>query len=223
MTGRIVPALRGAAVLALLAAWAVLAHLGSAGEGDANLGAALGVAPLIAVVALLLWQVRHPGWLVAGGLTMLAALAAAWPLLRQNVALLYLVQHVGTNLALALLFGRTLLGGGDALVTQFARAVHGEISRRKIRYTRAVTVAWTIFFVAVALTSVLLFAFAPASVWSVFANLLTAPMLGLMFAGELLCRHAMLPPEERTSIADTIRAYRMTMRQRQNPSLADPS
>ena len=147
MTRRIAPVLRGAAVFALLVAWAVLAHLGSAGESDADLGAALGVAPLIVIVALLLWRVRNPLWLLAGGLSMLAALVAAWLTLRANVPLLYLVQHVGTNLALATLFGRTLFGGGDALVTQFARAVHGEITERKIRYTRGVTVAWTAFFI----------------------------------------------------------------------------
>ena len=223
MTGRIAPVLRGAAVFALLVAWAVLAHLGSAGESDANLGAALGVAPLIVIVALLLWRVRNPLWLLAGGLSMLAALVAAWPTLRANVPLLYLVQHVGTNLALATLFGRTLFGGGDALVTQFARAVHGEISERKIRYTRGVTVAWTAFFIGISLTSVLLFNLASAHVWSVFANLLSTPLLAVMFTGELLCRYTLLPPEERTGVVDSIRAYRLNMRRQQTTTLADPS
>ena len=223
MTGRIAPVLRGAAVFALLAAWAVLAHLGSAGESDANLGAALGVTPLIVIVALLLWRVRNPLWLVAGSLTLLAALAAAWPTLRENVPLLYLVQHIGTNLALATLFGRTLFGGGDALVTQLARVVHGEISERKIRYTRRVTIAWTAFFIGISLTSLLLFNFAPAHVWSVFANLLSTPLLAVMFTGELLCRYTLLPPEERTGVVDSIRAYRLNIRRQQNTTLADPS
>lgn len=223
MTLQLAPVLRSAAVVALLAAWAVLAHRGSAGEGDADLGAALGIAPLIVIVALLLWRVRNPLWLIGGGLATLAALVAAWPTLRENVPLLYLVQHIATNLALATLFGRTLFGGGDALVTQLARAVHGKISERKVRYTRAVTVAWTAFFIGISLTSLLLFSFAPAHVWSVFANLLSTPLLALMFAGELVCRYTLLPPEERTGIVDSIRAYRLNMRQRQSTTLADPS
>ena len=223
MTGRIALVLRGAAVVALLVAWAVLAHLGSAGESNSNLSAALGVAALIVIVVLLLWQVRNPVWMFAGGLTVMAGLAFAWPVLRHNIALLYLIQHVGTNLALATLFGRTLFGSGEALVTQFARAVHGELSARKIRYTRGVTIAWTAFFVSVSLVSLTLFVFASAHAWSVFANLLSTPMLAAMFIGEYICRQLMLPPEERTSIADTIRAYQLTMRQRQENTLADPS
>jgi uncharacterized membrane protein len=101
--------------------------------------------------------------------------------------------------------------------------VHGELSDRKIRYTRGVTIAWTAFFVGVSLVSLTLFIFASAHVWSVFANLLSTPMLAAMFIGEYICRQLMLPPEERTSIADTIRAYQLTMRQRQENTLADPS
>lgn len=219
--------LRGVALVALLAAWAILAHHGSAGGGDDNLSTALGVTPLVVIVILLLWRVRNPLWLTMGGLSLMAVLAAAWTGLRENIALLYLVQHVGTNLALAALFGRTLFGEGEALVTQFARAVHGELSARKIRYTRGVTIAWTAFFIGISLVSLALYAFATAHAWSTFANLLSSPMLATMFVGEYICRQIMLPPEERTSIADTIRAYRLTMDRRQQPgqgsSLADPS
>ena len=44
-----------------------------------------------------------------------------WPQLRQNVPLLYYLQHVGSQLALAVFFGRTLLGPGEALITRIAR------------------------------------------------------------------------------------------------------
>lgn len=208
--------LRSAALLAVIVGWALLAHQGSAGDAHPDLAAALATAPLLAVAVMLLWRAGHPLWIVGGGSAVFLLLAASWPLLRQNVALLYYVQHLGTNLALATLFGRSLFAGHEALVSQFARFAHGgTISPLKARYTRQVTVAWTAFFLATALVSTLLFWLAPAAAWSVFANLLTMPLLLLMFAGEHLARQHLLPPDERSSIADTIRGYRSAMQARQ--------
>jgi uncharacterized membrane protein len=207
--------LRGLAVLACLVAWAVLAHLGSAGEGHADLATALGVAPLIAVAVMLLWQTVDRRLMLAGVALSIGAIAWLWPSLRQNVALLYYVQHIGTNLALAVFFGRTLFGGQISLVTRFARMAHnGVISPAMERYTRQVTMAWTLFFLGISSVSTLLFWLAPAAAWSVFANLLSTPLIGLMFVGEHICRHLVLAPEDRSSIADTIRGYRNTMQQR---------
>ena len=210
--------LRGLAVVVVIVGWAALAHLSSAGDAPSDLGTALGVAPIAAALALLLWRVRQPLLVAAGGLGLLAGLAALWPTLRQNVALLYFVQHLGTNLALAALFGRTLFGPGEALVTQLARAVFPTgISERKRRYTRQVTIAWTVFFLSNALLSAGLFLLAPATVWSTFANLLSLPLIGAMFIGEHLCRRRVLPPQERPTFAQAIRAYRLHNRPPANP------
>ncbi len=202
--------LRGLAVVVFLVGWALLAHFGSAGEGSADLSVLLGVSPIIAAVGLLLWRTRHPVLAGGGNLLLLGGLIWLWPTLRQNVPLVFFIQHLGTNLALAMLFGRSLLGGGEALITQLARAVyHGEISERKRRYTRQATLAWTLFFLCNALVSALLWFFAPAYMWSVFANLLSMPLLAAMFVAEHIWRSFALPPEERPSIAQVARAYRM--------------
>ena len=206
--------LRGLAVALLLGAWAIAAHYGSSGAGSADFNAALGALPIVAVIALLLWRVRNPLLIAAGGLGTLALLAWLWPQLRDNVALLYYLQHLGSHLALAALFGRTLFGPGEALITRIARSVFGDISERKQRYTRQVTIAWTLFFLANALLSTVLFLFAPAAIWSIHANLLTAPLIGLMFLGEHLVRLRKLPPEERPSFITAIRAYRNGTQQR---------
>jgi uncharacterized membrane protein len=215
--------LRALALLAIIVGWAVLAHQGSAGDAHPDFSAALATAPIIAIAVMLLWRAGHPLWIVGGGCAVFLLLAWAWPTLRQNVALLYYVQHVGTNLALATFFGRTLFGGHEALVSQFARFAHGGvISPLKARYTRQVTVAWTSFFLATATLSTLLFWLAPAAAWSVFANLLTVPLLVLMFAAEHLARQRLLPPEERSSIADTIRGYRTAMQARNQAAPRNP-
>lgn len=207
--------LRGLAIGVLIVAWAALAHYGSAGDGSSNFAAALAVAPLVAIVILLLWRVANPLWMVLGGLSVLALLAYLWPTLRQNVALLYFIQHLGTNLALGILFGRTLLAGRQPLVTHFALLAHdGKISPAKARYTRQVTIAWTIFFLGMASVSAFLFFFASAAAWSAFANLLSLLLIALMFAGEHFVRLRVLAPEDQSSVADTIRGYRLSTRRR---------
>lgn len=207
--------LRGLAVGVLVVAWAGLAHYGSAGDGTSNFSAALAVAPLVSIVVIVLWRNTNPLWMVLGGLGVIGLLAAIWPALRQNVALLYFIQHVGTNLALGILFGRTLLGGRQPLVTHFALLAHdGQISPTKERYTRGVTIAWTTFFLGMATVSVLLFFFASAAAWSAFANLLSLALIALMFIVEHLVRMRALPPEDQSSIADTIRGYRLSTRRR---------
>lgn len=208
--------LRGLAVVVFLVLWAVLAHFGTAGESSPDLSVLLAVSPIMAAVGLLLWRTRHPLLAGAGNLGMLALLAWQWSTLRQNVPLLFFIQNIGTNLALATLFGRSLLGGGEALITQLARAIHhGTISERKRQYTRQATIAWTLFFLCNALISVILWLFAPQSAWSVFANLLSMPLLIAMFVAEHFWRVHALPPEERPSIAQVARAYRM--HGKQNP------
>ena len=212
-----IPLLRGLGVGGLLIAWAWLAHEASAGEGGSDLAVVLASSPLLAIVVILLWRVGKPRWLIAGGLVALAGLAWHWQMLRQNVALLYYLQQVGANLVFGLLFGRSLFGGGEALVTRFARlAHHGVLSPAQCRYTRQVTIAWTVFFALTAALSTALFLFASPRAWSVFANLLALPLLCLMFVAEYLVRHRVLPPADRTGIADSIRAYREAGRQRRS-------
>lgn len=204
--------LRGLALAGLLIAWAWLAHYTSAGEGDPDLAVALASAPILAVVLLLLGRSGRRWWMLVGTLASLGGLIWYWPELRRNVALLYFLQHLGTNLALAVLFGRSLFGPGEALVTQFARLAHqGVLSTAQARYTRQVTRAWTLFFVLMALVSTGLFLLAPPILWSVFANLLTMPLLCLMFLGEWLVRNLVLPPADRTGITDSLRAYRASL------------
>ena len=209
MTPSPTPVLRSLALVAFMAAWAIAAYFGSTGQGSPDFNAAVGATPFVVILATLLWRVRHPLGVAAGGLLAAATLVWLWPSLRQNAALLYFIEHLGINLALAALFGRTLVGPGEPLITRFARIVnHGGLSERQHRYTRQATLAWTLFFLSNAALSSLLYALAPHAVWSVYASLLTAPLIGLMFVAEHLWRMRALPPEERPSIADVVRVWR---------------
>lgn len=209
MTMSATQVLRSLALVALMATWAIAAFFGSTGQGRPDFNTAVGAAPFVAVLAMLLWRVRHPLGMAAGSVLVVAALAWLWPSLRQNVGLLYFIEHLGTNLAFAALFGKTLFGPGEPLITHFARVVNnGVLSGRQLRYTRRATLAWTLFFLANATLSALLYALAPPAVWSFYASLLTAPLIGLMFAAEHLWRMRALPPEERPSLAQVAHAWR---------------
>ncbi len=198
---------RTAAIAAVVVAWAAAAHYTSALVESSDWGALLGLSPLVAIAAAFAW--RSPQRLAMLALLALAVtgLAAVWSELARNVGWLYFVQHLGTNALLGVAFGRTLAHGRRPMCTELAALVHRELSPRLARYTRQVTVAWTLFFAVVSTTSVLLFALAPIAVWSAFANLLTLPLVALMFAAEYLVRLRVLPPEDRSGVLDAVRAY----------------
>jgi uncharacterized membrane protein len=142
---RVSPAavMRGAGLAFVMIAWAVLAHINSAGSAVSDVGLVLALAPLLAAAMILLWRVGDTVRTVLGGFVAIGLLAWLWASLRQNVALVYFIQHLGTNLALGALFGRSLRSGGTPLVTHFALFAHNGVIPPSIeRYTRQVTIAF---------------------------------------------------------------------------------
>jgi uncharacterized membrane protein len=121
---------------------------------------------------------------------------------------LYLAQHAGVHLALAAWFGSTLRPGAEPLVSAIARRVERTFTPALAQYTRQVTLAWTLYFLAMAAASVALFAAGDFAHWSLLANLLTPVFTVAMFAGEYLLRYRLHPEFERVSLRQTIQAYR---------------
>lgn len=117
-------------------------------------------------------------------------------------------QHVGFNGLMAVVFGRTLLPGREPLVTSLARLIHEYMTPALQRYTRQVTVAWTLFFFGTAILSMLLFVLGPIEVWSAFANILMLPLVVLMFVAENEIRKRVLPPEDQVGILAAVDAFR---------------
>lgn len=205
--------LAGLLSAAVVAVYAVIAHYSSANDGQVGSWAAVvALAPVVLAAAgfarrntygILIWLAAA----VAAGL-----LAWAWPWLQRHVAWLYFLQHIGANGALCLLFGVTLIAPRQPLCTVIAGIVHPRMTPLVARYTRQVTVAWTVFFAAMVAVSVILFAFAPVEVWSVFANLLTFPLVGLMFVVENEVRKRLIPPEDRVGLVEAATAFRTNLR-----------
>jgi uncharacterized membrane protein len=121
---------------------------------------------------------------------------------------LYLAQHAGVHLALAAWFGGTLRAGMQPLISGFAQKVHGPLSPGMAAYTRNVTLAWTLYFLAMATASVILFFAGDFSHWSLLANLLTPVFTTSMFLGEYLLRYRLHPEFERVSLQRALQAWR---------------
>jgi uncharacterized membrane protein len=207
--------LRHALVAASILTYALLEHHANTTAGAASLGAGLAVAPLLIAAALL---ARRTPWprisvlltsLLAGAL-----LVESWTRIEHSFPLMFMLQESGVYLMLAVGFGRSLLSGQTPLCTRWATMVHGPLTAPVERYTRQVTLAWTVFFVAISLTGALLYAFAPLRLWSIFSNFLTLPLAALMFAIEYELRRHRLPWMQRASLVDTARAYFATTRGR---------
>jgi uncharacterized membrane protein len=203
-------AIRAGALVAGGIAYAVLAHYSTATSAATTrpaLGVAVSLLPALAILLWLTWRAprRLPLLLVCamtGGL-----LWQFWGALERNFGWVYFLQHVATNLMLAAVFGTTLMQGRKALCTHFAETVHGSLAPDVARYSRQITLAWTLFFLAIALVSCVLFSFFGIATWSVFANFLTFPLILLMFAVEYRVRLRMLPNLEKHSILDGVRAF----------------
>ncbi|SHM49404.1 hypothetical protein [Rhizobacter sp. OV335] len=188
-----------------LGAYALLAHHLVSRDAGSVLALLTLLGPMVGAALWGLWQAGNR--LVA---LVLAALAVAVLLngSRLPVSWLYLAQHAGIHLGLAWWFGRTLRGGREPFITQLARRLHDPMQPTMVVYTRHVTVAWTVYFLAIAGSSFLLFGFAPLAAWSLFANVLTPVSLVAMFAIEYLLRYRLHPEFERVAFLDAVRAYR---------------
>lgn len=130
-----------------------------------------------------------------------------WPRMLHNLDWFYLVQHVVTNLLFAWFFGQTLIAPRTPLITQFAQTIHGHLPEEVVRYTRGVTLAWTVFFLAQIVVSLLIFHFFSLETWSLFANVLNWPLVILMFMAEYFCRRIVNPGFQHAGIKESIAAY----------------
>ncbi|MDX2314392.1 MAG: hypothetical protein QNL90_10005 [Gammaproteobacteria bacterium] len=97
------------------------------------------------------------------------------------------------NLGLMVLFGKTLLSGATPLVSRVASLWRGTLDPVVSRYTRRVTIAWTVFFALMALESIGLALFTPVHVWSFFTNFLNYVLVSLFFVVEYQLRFVCLP------------------------------
>ncbi|HWR78462.1 MAG TPA: hypothetical protein VN283_14775 [Thiobacillus sp.] len=210
MTSSLIRAIRWIVIAVGAIAYPVLAHYSAATSAAItfpSLGVAVSLAPSLVILLWLTWRspMRWAMLLLCAGVG--ALLWGFWGTLERNFSWVYFLQHAGTYAMLAAVFGVTLARGRQALCTRFAEMVHGSLAADEIRYSRQVTLAWTLFLLAISLISSALFFFAGIEVWSVFANFLSFPLILLMFVVEYGVRLHKLPHQKKHSIMDGVMAY----------------
>jgi len=201
------PKLHLAAVVVFLIAYSALSHYSNSNPQARDLGAALALGPMLILGLALTWRLSGAPLAVLTAATAAFLLQRYWPLLTQNFAIVYLIQQCGFYAIMAWTFGRSLLKGRVPLCTQLADKVHGPLSAVELRYTRSVTMAWTIFFLANVAVTLLLFEFASLRIWSLFVNFFSLPLILLMFAAEYAVRRRVLPQVQGSGLIATLRVY----------------
>lgn len=215
-----------AAVAVAALAYAAASYALMTRAQDSAWSLAIVIGPLLVVSAAWAWNAGHPVLAVAGGLGVVVLGAVLLGLQGTGgrgapSRWLYLAQHAGVHLALGTWFGATLRRGAEPLVTALARRVH-QLTPAMERYSRKVTLAWTLYFVAMAATSLALFAFGDFAHWSLLANILTPILTVAFFVGEYLLRYWLHPEFERVSLQRALQAYRGHAAATGQPRQGDP-
>jgi uncharacterized membrane protein len=168
--------------------------------------------PLLLALAAGAWAASQHWLLVLCGLGVLLLAAVVQGGGVQQINLLYVLQHAGIHLALALTFGLTLRAGATPLISSLAATVHQDFTPAMQAYTRWLTGLWCAYFVGMVLLSAAIYLLAPWSWWSFFCNLLTPLFAVLLFVGEHLLRYRRHPEFERVSMRSAWQAYQRSGR-----------
>ena len=152
---------------------------------------------LLVLIALALRYRRHAARLLAGfSAVQFSALAIA-PLLglavlATNSEILLRLYPAAVSMSMLILFGATL-AHPPTMVERFARLQGGELSAASVRYTRHVTQAWCLFFIANGAIGAYTAAFASREAWALYNGVIAYVLMGTLFAGERVLRRRLLP------------------------------
>jgi len=207
VTGRVSMLLRGLGLAAAMIAYSIIAHETNVSPGEHPLGVILALAPLLGLAVALTWRTAYRFPCLCLCLLIFGGVIQYWSLLTAHSTWLYLLQQCATYVFLGGMFGASLLRGRMPLCTRFATMVHGPLAPAVAGYTRSVTLAWALFFAVLTLVLVALFILAPLSVWSLFANFFTFPLIVSVFVVEYAVRKRVLPEMRHEGILRGVRAF----------------
>jgi uncharacterized membrane protein len=103
------------------------------------------------------------------------------------IYLLYLPPII-IPLLLWSVFFRSLLPGQEAIITDIGERARGPLTVEMRRYTRIVTIIWTVLFALMAAWSAILPWAASENVWSLFTNFINYAIVGILFFAEFQFR-----------------------------------
>jgi uncharacterized membrane protein len=202
------PSWRIVAAAAALTAYALLSYLLMAHAPDRPWSVAALFGPLLLALAVGGWLRRHvPTLLGCAGLTLLLV----WLVLRGggvDVNRLYVLQHAAIHASLGWTFAMTLRPGATPLITLMAGRLHRVFTPEMRAYTRWLTALWALYFPALIVVSLAVYALAPWPAWSFFCNVVTPGAAVGLFVVEHAMRYRRHPDFERVTLVQALQAYR---------------
>ena len=120
-------------------------------------------------------------WISAGGIV----LAGAGLLRGTAEAMLYYPTLV--NLVLLIVFVHSLIYP-PAVITRLARIREPDLPPAGVRYTRNVTVVWSVFFLLNGSASIFTAIWTTAETWTLYNGFIAYVLIGALFGGEWLVR-----------------------------------
>jgi uncharacterized membrane protein len=174
-------------------AYPLVAHLAVA-RSSARL--TIAAVALLVLSALLrsLTQGRLAAWL-----TVPLVIGCCWWLVHSSMQVLPLyLPPVLVPAFLAWIFGQTLLPARTPLIERLVVMLHGPDTVPEdavLVYARHLTLAWTVLFIGLAATNLLLAIFAEPEQWSLFANLIAYLIVLVFFMAEYAYRRRRFPQQ----------------------------
>jgi uncharacterized membrane protein len=118
------------------------------------------------------------------------------------------LSHFTAYAALLCWFAPSLREGSEPVITGFARQMRKTMPPAVERYTRAVTIAWCVFFAAQILISITLALTGDTGAWLAFVTVWSLPSVAIMALGEYGVRSCLFARSERTGFLATQSALR---------------
>ncbi|MGD8784510.1 MAG: hypothetical protein PVG75_08720 [Thioalkalispiraceae bacterium] len=105
----------------------------------------------------------------------------------------YLLWYpVGLNITFFFIFTSSLIYP-PSVIERIARAFHTEFPDSAVRYTRNVTIVWTVFFAVNIVVSTWTVLIDNMEVWTVYNGLISYVIVGILLGGELVVRKIIQP------------------------------
>ena len=190
-------------ILLLACAWPLSLHyaiLFAAPEWPARINAAA------AAIGVLIWAIAAGGFGV--GILAAAIFAFLGSILVFSPRLLLFAPSVMINAAIAAVFAASLRPGYMPVISIFARLEHDELPPDLARHARLVTWFWALLLAAISIVSLVLAAWAPIEIWSLFANVVSYALIATLFTGEYLYRRLRFRHHPHASLLAVIRNVR---------------
>ena len=203
------------AFAAAAATYLALVHWLLVSDAAPRLSLLVIVAPWFAALLSSLWSDRRAGaaaWRRGAAIAVVVGCAGvAWrwgDRLAAHADGVLFVENLLFLATLAGAFAVTLRPGSEALITRLARIERrGDMPPRVVRYTRAITLGWSLFFVMAATGSTILFFTQSRTVWSSFVNLALGPLVVATFVVEYLVRLRVLRGVAHGTLMDGVMAF----------------